>query len=46
MFMNVTGIESIDQNVGMACAEARIRCTWISLVLVFLIEMWSSRDLL
>ena len=40
MFMDITGIDLFDQNVGMACAEVRHRCSWISLVLIYLIKMW------
>ena len=34
MFMDITGIDLFDQNVSMTCAEARLRCLWISLVLI------------
>ena len=27
MFMDITGIDLFDQNAGMVCAEARLRCT-------------------
>ena len=37
--MNITGIDLFDQNVGMACTEARYRCSWLSLVLIYLIKM-------
>ena len=40
MFMEITGIDLFDQNVGMACANVRLRCSWISLVLIYLIKMW------
>ena len=40
MFMDITGIDLFDQKVGMACAEVRHRCSWISLVLIYLIKMW------
>ena len=35
-------ITSIDQNVGIPCTEARLRCLWILdvLVLIYLIKMW------
>ena len=29
MFMDITGIDLFDQNVGMTCVEARLRCLWI-----------------
>ena len=38
--MDITGIDLFDQNVGMACTEVRLRCSWISLVLIYLITMW------
>ena len=40
MFMGITGIDLFDQNVGMACTEVRHRCSWVSLVLIYLIKMW------
>ena len=40
MFMDITGIDLFDQKVGMACTEVRHRCSWISLVLIYLIKMW------
>ena len=39
MFMGITGIDLLDQNVGMSCAKVRHRCSWISLVLIYLIKM-------
>ena len=30
MFMDFTGIDLFDQNVGMACPEIRLRCSLIS----------------
>ena len=27
--MDITGIDLLDQNVGMACAEVRLRCSFI-----------------
>ena len=36
---DVHGIDLFDQNVGMACAKVRLRCSWKSLVLN-LIKMW------
>ena len=35
--MDITDIDLFDQNVGMACARIRLRCSWISLVLIYLI---------
>ena len=40
MLMNITGIDLFDQNMGIACVEVRLRCLWISLVLIYLIKMW------
>ena len=40
MFMDITGIDLFDQNMGMTCAEARLRCLWISLILIYFIKMW------
>ena len=37
--MHITGIDSFDHNVGMACAKVRLRCSCISLVLIYLITM-------
>ena len=37
MFMDITGIDLFDQNVGMACSRVGLRCSWISLVLINLI---------
>ena len=40
MFMDISGIDLFDQNVGMAYATVRHRCSWILLVLIYLIKMW------
>ena len=40
MFIDIIGIDLLDQNVGMAYAEVRLRCLWILLVLIYLIKMW------
>ena len=40
MFMDITGIDLFDQNVDVACPEIRLRCSWISLVLIYLIKVW------
>ena len=40
MFMNITDIDLFDQNVGMACANVRLRCALISLALIYLINLW------
>ena len=39
MFMDITGIDLFDLNVGMVCAKARLRCSWISLILIYLIKI-------
>ena len=40
MFMDIIGIDLFDQNVSMTCAEVRLRCLWILLVLIYLIKMF------
>ena len=40
MFMDIIGTDLFDQNVGMACAEVRLRCTSILLILIHFIKMW------
>ena len=37
MFMTIIGIDLFDQNMGMAYAEVRLKCSWILLVLIYLI---------
>ena len=39
MFMEITGIDLFDLNVGMACANVRLRCAIISLALIYLIKI-------
>ena len=39
MFMDIIGIDLFDQNVGVACPEIRLRCSWTSLILIYLIKM-------
>ena len=39
MFMHITVINLFDHNVGMTCAKVRIRCSYILLVLIYLITM-------
>ena len=44
--MDITGIDSFDQNVGMKCANVRVTCSWLSLVLIYLIKMqvrWENK---
>ena len=40
--MNITGIDLFDHNVGMACPNVRLRCSCISLLLIyfFTILVW------
>ena len=40
MFMDINSIDLFDLNVGMTCANVRLRCSWKSLVLIYLIKMW------
>ena len=37
--MEVTGIDLFDLNVGMVCANVRLRCAIISLVLIYVIKI-------
>ena len=37
--MTNTGIDLFDLNVGMVCAKVRHRCSWISLILIYLIKI-------
>ena len=46
MFMDTTGIDLFDQNICMICAEVRVTCSWLSLVLIYLIKMqvwWANK---
>ena len=40
MLMDDRSIGIFDQYIGMACAKGRLRCSLISLVLIYLITMW------
>ena len=40
MLMDIIDIDLFDQNMSMVCAKVRLRCSWISLVLIYLIKMW------
>ena len=40
MLMDITSIDLFDQNVGMACANVRLRCLLILLALIYLIKIW------
>ena len=37
IFMDITDIDLFDQIVGMVCAKVRLWCSWISLVLIYLV---------
>ena len=39
MCMDITDIDLFDQNVGMVCAKVTLRCSWISLILIYLIRI-------
>ena len=39
-FMDINGINLLDQNVNLACGEVRHRCSWMSLVLIYSIKRW------
>ena len=38
--MNIAGMNLFDRNAGKACRQVRPRCTCISLILIYLINMW------
>ena len=38
--MDISSIDLFDQNVGMACANVRLRCLLILLAWIYLIKMW------
>ena len=38
-FMDMTSIDLFDQNMSMACAKVGLRCSWISLILIYLIKI-------
>ena len=40
MLMDIIGIDLFNQNISMACAKIRLQCSWISLVLIYLIKLW------
>ena len=44
MLIEITDIDLFDLNVGMACANVRLRCLLISLTLIYLIKMWVCHD--
>ena len=39
MFMTIIGIDLFDQNAGKVGKEVRVRCTWISQILIHLIKI-------
>ena len=40
MLMDITGIDLFDQNMSMVCAKVRLRYSWISPILIYLIKLW------
>ena len=40
MLMDIISIDLFDQNMSMACAKVRLRYSWISLILIYLIKLW------
>ena len=40
MLLDITGIDLFDLNVGMMCAKVRLRCSWISAVLIYLTKIF------
>ena len=40
MLMDSTSIGIFDQNMGIGSTQVRLRCSWISLLLIYLIKMW------
>ena len=38
--MDSSGIDLSDQNMSMAYAKVGLRCSWILLILIYLIYMW------
>ena len=40
MFMAITGIDLFDQNACKVGKQVRLRYTYISVVLIYLIKMW------
>ena len=39
VFMDITDIDLFDQIMDLVCAKVRLRCSWISVVLIYLIKM-------
>ena len=40
MFIESTSIDLFDQNMDIACAKVRLRCSCLLLELIYLIKMW------
>ena len=38
--MDIAGIDLFDQIVDLVCAKVRLRCSWTSVVLIYMIKMW------
>ena len=39
MYIHITGTDLFDQNAGKVGSEVRLRCLWVSLVLIYLSNM-------
>ena len=39
MFLDITDIDLFDQNMDMACVSVRLTCSWILLILIYLIKI-------
>ena len=37
--MDISGIDLFDQNTGKTCSQVRPRCSWIVVVLIYLIKI-------
>ena len=38
-YMDITSIDLFNQNLDMVCAKVRLRCSWISPALIYLIKI-------
>ena len=39
--MDITGIDLFDHIVDLVCVKVRLRCSWILVLLIYLIKMWA-----
>ena len=39
MLMDISDIDLFDQNTGKTCGYVRLRCSWIVVVLIYLIKI-------